>query len=185
MQDLLYNKNSIIGRLDLLGNQLNLTDFIKNHIINLRVINKMKYYKKINKLSDKDFKQIIGVKKETFNIMVEILESAYIQKHKKGGRNRKLTIEEQLLMTLKYLRQYVTQKELAFEFEVGEATVNDIIRWVEDTIIKDGRFSLPGKRVLVEDDSIEVVLVDVTECPIERPEKNRKNGIQEKRNDIQ
>ncbi len=144
----------------------------------------MKYYKKINKLSDKDFKQIIGVKKETFNIMVEILKSAYIQKHKKGGRNRKLTIEDQLLMTLKYLRQYVTQKELAFEFEVGEATVNDIIRWVEDTIIKDGRFSLPGKRVLVEDDSIEVILVDVTECPIERPEKNRKNGIQEKRNDI-
>ncbi len=36
----------------------------------------MKYYKKINKLSDKDFKQIIGVKKETFNIMVEILKSA-------------------------------------------------------------------------------------------------------------
>ncbi len=88
-------------------------------------------------------------------------------------------------MTLKYLRQYVTQKELAFEFEVGEATGNDIIRWVEDTIMKDGRFSLPGKKVLVEEDSIEVILVDVTECPIERPEKNRKNGIQEKRNDIQ
>ena len=43
----------------------------------------MKYYKKTDKLSDKDFKQIIGVKKETFNIMVEILKSAYIQKHKK------------------------------------------------------------------------------------------------------
>ncbi len=64
----------------------------------------MKYYKKINKLSDKDFKQIIGVKKETFNIMVEILKSAYIQKHKKGGRNRKLTIEDQLLMTLRKYR---------------------------------------------------------------------------------
>lgn len=145
----------------------------------------MKYYEKINKLKDKDFKQIIGVKKETFKVMVEILKSAYIQKHKKGGRKRKLTIEEQLLMTLKYLRQYVTQKELAFEFEVGEATVNDIIKWVENTLIKDGRFSLPGKKTLLEDDSIEVVLVDVTECPIERPEKNRKNGIREKRNDIQ
>ena len=145
----------------------------------------MKYYKKINKLSDKDFKQIIGVKKETFNIMVEILKYAYIQKHKKGGRNRKLAIEDQLLMTLKYLRQYITQKELAFEFEVGEATVNDIIKWVEDTLIKDGKFSLPGKKALLEDDSIEVILVDVTECPIERPEKNKKNGIKEKRNGIQ
>lgn len=145
----------------------------------------MKCYEKTNKLSDKDFKQIIGIKRETFNIMVEILKSAYIQKHKKGGRNRKLSIEDQLLMTLKYLRQYVTQKELAFEFEVGEATVNDIIKWVEDTLIKDGRFSLPGKKALLEDNSIEVVLVDVTECPVERPEKNRKNGIREKRNDIQ
>lgn len=85
---------------------------------------------------------------------------------------------------MKYLRQYVTQKELAFEFEVGEATVNDTIKWVEDTLVKDGWFSLLGKKTLLEDDSIEVVLVDVTECPIERPEKNRKNGIQKKRNGI-
>ena len=75
----------------------------------------MKYYKKTDKLRDKDFKQSIRVKKETFNIMVEILKSEYIQKHKKGGRNRKLTIEDQLLMALKYLRKYVTQKELAFD----------------------------------------------------------------------
>ena len=88
-------------------------------------------------------------------------------------------------MTLKYLRQYVTQKELAFEFEVSEAAVNDVIKWIENTLIKDGRFSLPGKKALLEDDSIGVILVDVTECPIERPEKNRKNGIREKRNDIQ
>ena len=144
----------------------------------------MEYYKKLIKLSDKDFKQIVGVKQETFYTMVEILKSAYVQKHRKGGRNRKLAVEDQLFMTLRYLRQYVTQKELAFEFEVGEATVNDTIKWVEDILIKDGRFSLPGKKALLEDDSIEVVLVDVTECPIERPEKNRKNGIQEKRNGI-
>lgn len=72
-------------------------------------------------------------------------------------------MESQLLMTLKYLRQYVTQKELAFEFEVGEATICDTIRWVEDILIKDGSFSLPDKKVMLEDDSIEVVLVDVTE----------------------
>ena len=56
---------------------------------------------------------------------------------------------------------------------------------LRDTLIKDGTFSLPGKKALVEDDSIEVILVDVTECPIERPKKNKENGIPEKRNDIQ
>ena len=89
-------------------------------------------------------------------------------------------MENQLLMTLKYLRQYVTQKELAFEFDVGEATVYDTIRWVEDTLIKDGNFSLPGKKVLLEDDNIEVVLVDVTECPIERPQKTKKMVFRQK-----
>lgn len=145
----------------------------------------MDYYAKAEQLNDKDFKQIIGVEKVTFKAMVKILKTAYESKPKKwrGGRKKKLTIENQLLLTLKYLRQYVTQKELAFEFEVGEATVCDTIKWVEDTLIKDGSFSLPGKKVLLEDDSIEVVLVDVTECPIERPQKNKENGIPEKRND--
>lgn len=68
----------------------------------------------------------------------------------------------------------ITQKALAFEFEVGEATVSDTIKWVEETLIKDGTFSLPGKKALLEDDSIEVVLVDVTECPVERPKKTAK-----------
>ena len=144
----------------------------------------MDFYAKAEQLKDKEFKQIIGVEKATFDAMIKILKEAYEGKQRKwrGGRKKKLTMENQLLMTLKYLRQYVTQKELAFEFEVGEATVCDTIRWVEDTLIKDGSFSLPGKKVLLEDDSIEVVLVDVTECPVERPQKNKENGILAKRN---
>ena len=131
------------------------------------------------------FKQVIGVKRETFSEMVKVLKEAYAEKHKKGGRNTKLSIEEQLLMTLKYLRQYVTQKELSYEFEVGEATVHDTIVWIENTLVKDKKFSLPGKKALVEDQSIEIVLVDVTKCSVERSQKNRKNGIQGKRNDTQ
>ena len=141
----------------------------------------MNHYEKTKRLKDADFKQIIGVKRETFATMVEALTIAHLKKHKKGGRNPKLTLEEQLLMTLKYLRQYVTQKELAYEFEVGEATVHDTIVWVEDTLVKDEKFKLPGRKVLLEDDSIEVVLVDVTECPIERPKKNSGDGIPAKR----
>ena len=74
----------------------------------------------------------------------------------------------------------ITQKALAFEFEVGEATVSDTIKWVENALIKDGTFSLPGKKVLLEDDSIEVILVDVTECPIERPQKTTKALFRQK-----
>jgi predicted DNA-binding protein YlxM (UPF0122 family) len=141
----------------------------------------MNRYEKTQRLRDADFKQIIGVKRETFGTMSEILTVEHQKKHSKGGRNPKLTLEEQLLMTLKYLRQYVTQKELAYEFEVGEATVHDTIEWVENTLVKDDKFKLPGKKVLLEDEGIEVILVDVMECPIERPKKNKKDTIPAKR----
>jgi len=135
----------------------------------------MDHYEKTKRLSEEDFKQIIGIKRGTFAAMLEVLTKEYQRKHEKGGRNPKLMLAEQLLMTLKYLRQYVTQKELAYEFEVGEATVHDTIVWVENTLVKDERFKLPGKKALLEDESIEVILVDVTECPIERPKKNSGN----------
>lgn len=143
----------------------------------------MEIYEKAAKLNDENFKEIIGVKKGTFDAMVKILKDAYAARPKKwrGGRKKKLSVEEQLILTLKYYRYYITQKALAFEFGVGEATVCDTIRWVEDTLIKNGTFSLPGKKTLLEDDSIEVVLVDVTECPIERPQKNSESTIPAKR----
>jgi DNA-directed RNA polymerase alpha subunit len=143
----------------------------------------MERYEKAVKLSEEAFKQIIGVQKETYELMLEEVRTAYASKHQKCGRNAKLSREDQLFMTLKYWRQYITQLELSFEFEVGEATVHDTIEWVEEVLIKSGKFALPGKKALLEENEIDIILVDVTESPIERPKKNRENGIQGKRND--
>jgi len=38
--------------------------------------------------------------------MVEILQEAYAQKHLRRGRTPKLSIEDLLLATLEYLREY-------------------------------------------------------------------------------
>jgi hypothetical protein len=142
----------------------------------------MERYEKAQRLKDKDFKQIIGVAKETFDAMADALSGAYAEKHKGRGRHAKLPVQDRLFMSLKYWRQYVTQKELAYEFEVGEATAHDLIVWVEDTLVKSGKFSLPGKKALIEDNEIEIVLVDVTESPAERPKKNSADGTRGKRN---
>ena len=87
---------------------------------------KLDLYDKAYQLSDKDFKHIIGVEKKTFNEMVKILNEAYLNKPRKwrGGRKKKLSMENQLFMTLKYLRQYVTQKELAFSLKLNKTTTN-------------------------------------------------------------
>ena len=51
-------------------------------------------------------------------------------------------------------------------------------------MIKAGTFSLPGKKELLKSDTdYEVVLIDATETPVERPQKNKESIIQEKRKD--
>jgi len=132
-------------------------------------------FDKAMSLSDVDFKQVIGVTKPTYGAMLAELRAAYAAKHRRRGRHARLALEDILFMSLKYWRQYVTQKELAFEFGVGEATVHDWVVWVEDALVKGGKFRLPGKKALLEGTDIEVVLVDATESPIERPKKNSAN----------
>ena len=50
-------------------------------------------------------------------------------------------------------------------------------RKVEDALVRSKKFRLPGKKALQASDTVfEVVLVDVSEQPVERPKK-AKNGI--------
>ena len=129
-------------------------------------------YEKSKQLSNKNFKRIIGVKRKTFEEMTSELRLEYGKKHKQGGRNPKLIIENQLMMSLEYWRQYITFAELGFNYSVAESTAHDIVVWVEDTLVKCGKIKLPGKKALLEDRSLEVVLLDVMESPVERPKKN-------------
>jgi hypothetical protein len=141
-------------------------------------------YEKSKKLSAKNFKRLIGVKRKTFESMVDELQTAYEEKHRQGGRPPKLTIENQLMLSLEYWRQYITFAELGFNYGVAESTAHDITVWVEDTLIKCGRFNLPGKKALLEDSDLEVVLLDVMETFIERPKKSKNQAIQAKRKSI-
>jgi len=121
------------------------------------------------------------VTKETAREMIEVLEKAYEAKHKRRGRHSKLSVDEMFTMAMEYWRQYPTMFELGFQYGISKSVVHDIIKWVEDTLIKSGKFALPGKKALLEDTEIEIVLVDVTESPVERPKKNSGNGIWGKR----
>ena len=50
-------------------------------------------------------------------------------------------------------------------------------------MIQDGTFSLPGRKVLLKSDmEYEVILVDATESPIERPQKSKSDMILERKN---
>jgi hypothetical protein len=136
-------------------------------------------YENVEILGEEQFRRITGVKKKTFGKMIEILSIAETLRRTKGGPKRKLTLEDMLLAALEYLREYRTYAHIAVGYGVSESQIFRIIKWVEDTLIKDGTFSLPGRKALLKSDiEFEVVLIDATETPVERPKKGSENGIQ-------
>ena len=145
----------------------------------------MQYTNALN-LSEQQFRRLTGVKKATFQRMLEILEAAEMLKKARGGRPNKLNMPERLLMTLEYLREYRTYLHIGSSYGISESNAYQSIRWVENTLIKSKEFSLPGKKALDGDDiEIEVLLIDATETPIERPKKSRDAIIQERKSDTQ
>ena len=140
----------------------------------------------LKKVSDTQFRRITGIKRKTFEIMVKILNEAEKEKRAKGGRPNKLSIEERLLMTLEYLREYRTYAHIATSYGLSESNTYEAIKWTENVLVKSKEFRLPGRKAPLKSDyELEVVLIDVTESPIERPKKNKKSSILEKRNDTQ
>jgi hypothetical protein len=132
----------------------------------------MEKYKKIKKLKESEFRRLTGVKEETFLEMVSILQQAERVKMSRGGNPHRLSIEDRLLMSLEYLREYRTYFHLGKSYGLSESACYRSCRWVEDTLIKSGKFSLPGKKALLKSDvEFEVVLIDAAESPIERPKK--------------
>ena len=137
-------------------------------------------YETIQHLKDTDFKRLTGVQRETFEQMLQVVEKGLSD----FGRPPKLSRADQLLMTLMYWREYRTEFHIAQSYGLSEATVCRTIRKVEDALVRSKQFRLPGKKVLQPSDTIfEVVLVDASEQPIERPKKARKGTIAARRSD--
>ena len=131
------------------------------------------------------FKRLYGVKPNTFEKMKAILQKEYDKLHKMGGSPPKLTVEDKLMITLKYLREYRTMESIGADYGVKKSTVCESIKWVENTLAKDKMFKLPGKKILKKgSDDIEIVIVDVTESAIQRPKKGQKEYYSGKKNDI-
>lgn len=127
-------------------------------------------YEQLSEYSDKKFRRITEVKRAAFDKMVEILRKGYAEKHRRRGKTPKLSIEDLLLATLEYLREYRTYAHIAVSYGIAESNIYRGIKWVEDTLIRDVTFSLHGRKASLKSDmEYEVVLVDATESSIGRP----------------
>ena len=141
-------------------------------------------YKQIKNLGEKEFKRLCGVKPKLFDEMVEVLKDKSTKGRPRGGQT-KLDLEDQLLITLEYWREYRTYFHIAQSWGVHESTVCRTVHRIEDQLIKSRKFSLPGKKSLsTTTKDWSVIIIDVVESPIERPKKNKKAITVEKRKSI-
>jgi hypothetical protein len=138
-------------------------------------------YETIQTLKEEDFKRSTGVSRAMFEKMLTVVQKGM----RDFGRKPKLSRADQLLMTLMYWREYRTEFHIGLSYGVSEATVCRTIRKIENVLMKSGEFHLPGRKALQPSDTtIEVVLIDATEQPIERPKKSNDSTTVAKRSGI-
>lgn len=143
-------------------------------------------FESVKNLDEEKFRRLTGIKRMTFNRMITILEESIKSRKTSKGRKKKLSIENALLMTLEYIREYRTYFHISQSYDVSESSAYKTVKWIEDTLIKHPDFALPGRKALLKSDmEYDVILIDATETPIERPKKNKSAITQGKRKSIQ
>jgi hypothetical protein len=117
--------------------------------------------------------------------MISILNEAELRKKAAGGKPNRLLMEDRLLMTLEYLREYRTYFHIAASYGLSESSCYRNIRWIEDILVKHPLFALPGRKALLKSDmDDELILIDASESPIERPKKDKSTSTQARRRGI-
>jgi hypothetical protein len=145
------------------------------------------YYKDIQHLKEGQFQRLVGVKRPVYDQMVAVV-SAHRECHRKHpsrGRATRLSIADQVLVMLMYYREYRTFFHVGVSYGLSETQCWRIVTNTEAILLASELFHLPGKKKLTGGGVLsEVVIVDVSESPIERPKKNNVSIIQVKRKDI-
>lgn len=138
-------------------------------------------YEHLKSKSDVEFRRLTGVTRSVFDTMVHVICSL-----KTRGRPHSLSCEDQVLLTLEYLRTYKTQLELSADYGISESNINRTIIKAENALIKSGLFNLPKRSLKpnnTDDAVFEYVVIDVTEVTCQRPKKNKdKHTVANKKN---
>ncbi len=101
----------------------------------------MMKFETVKGLDEEKFRRLSGVKRTTFDKMVAILEQSIKERETNKGRKKKLSIENTLLMTLEYIREYRTYFHISQSYGVSESNAYKAVKWVEDTLIKHPDFA--------------------------------------------
>ena len=123
-----------------------------------------------------EFTRLVGVNYAAFNVILDKLKNEIIRyRNSKLVRNRglpsSLLIEDQLLLTLTYLRQHHTFLELGDMFSISESYAHKRYTFITQRLLK--ALDIPNDKALTADNL--KIIADVTEQAIERPLKEQKS----------
>lgn len=144
-------------------------------------------YTEISNYKPTYFKRLVGVQRIIYDKMVEYVKAYKLSKRKHPTRGvlSKLSVEDQVLMMLMYYREYRTFFHVGSSYGISETQCWRIVTAIESILLQSPEFHIPGKKALHKSENhFEIIVVDVSEHPVERPKKNNGIIIPAKRNDI-
>ena len=137
--------------------------------------------KKQKQKANANFKRKWGVTPKVFKKMVSVIDEWNGEQKDTRGRKSALTTVQQVQVTLMYWREYRTMFHIAEGYGVAESTICRVIQRIEDILIQSGKFNINGGKANLMNNRDDNIVIDVMECEIERPKKNKRNTILVKR----
>lgn len=128
----------------------------------------------LSRYSDADFQRLTGVSRKVFSLMLSEVKQYESLHHSGKGRKSKISLDNQLLLTLLYWKQYGGLLLYSYIYQVDTTTVFRITEKIKDILHASGRFQLP-EHILSETSSEPIYLVDATEVEIQRPVEHQED----------
>src|SRR5882757_4151967 len=115
-------------------------------------------FEEVSALRDEKFRRLTGMKRSTFERCLEILREGERVQKARGGRRNQLSLENRLLMSLCYWREYRTYFHIALDFKLSESACFRNIVWVENCLVASKVFALPGRGCLQNAENGEILI---------------------------
>ena len=90
---------------------------------------------RLAEFTEQDYEFTFGITRKEFAQMLEALNAAYCKEHRRRPHFTKITMQDKLVLTLLYRREYRSMENIAAEYGVSRDTIADNIHWVERALL--------------------------------------------------
>lgn len=103
---------------------------------------------KLATLKNEEYRSLLGIDKETFEKIFQMLNDAFINLHAPGGRPARLSVFDRLMITIEYTHNNSTMDNIATDYGVSKSRISDAIKWVKKTLADS---EMPLNQILISE----------------------------------